>query len=612
MLKKMLKAANLKSEKELLKKYPNEIDFLREHGDKLFQFDEGGEACYDDKGNVIPCEQKYGSDAYSAMQPFYDTMFQAANKYANSETGMVSPFNSLRAKAKALVKHPEVLFMKRHDINDESADPYKTGQYTVDRLGNRTTTWWPNQWAEPRQERNTGGGWQNFKMKLRERGEERRGRRNRNSTGCWGANCTEAEMQDQAMYGGTFQEGGAPQEMMMQQGPPMEQQGAAPQEGGGQDQAMQQVVQFIMQALQQQMPQEQIIAQIIEMTGMGEEEAMQILQLVVEKMSGAEQAPQEGGMMPPQGPEQEMMQQGPPPPGMKMGGMYKKGGSYSGTYDAGTGGYYAQGGSYVPMYSEYAYGGNYPMYRGGGEPCPGEGQIRNEQGTCVCGPEYDTDPDTGQCIRKQTTNTTTAAPSENEEGPSMMPPTFGGQSSMPPSRGGFNAGFGLQGKNYNFDYGFGVGADMKSDVNHNVNFNIPKAFRMGVNSGDIGLTGRYVPGKSWSGNLNAGVPLSGAKGRTDLLRFTGGMGQNFTAPPSNGGMMTSGSKGTPLNYNAGVEYLGRMFGEKGPNVKLRASYNRENQYGGPTTRQYKKGGEYNMSEKEIQDLIKKGYKIQYL
>lgn len=612
----MLKAANLKSEKELLKKYPNEIDFLREHGDKLFQFDEGGEACYDDKGNVVPCEQSYGSDAYSAMQPFYNTVFGAANKYANPETGMVSPFNSARAQLKGLIKHPEVLFMKRHDINDESADPYHTGQYTVNKLGNREKVWWPNQWAEPRQERNTESGWQNFKLKLKERGEERRGRRNRSSQGCWGGNCTEAEMQDQAMYGGTFAEGGAPQEMMMQQGPPMEQQGAAPQqEGGGQDQAMQQVVQFIMEALQQQMPQEQIVAQIVEMTGMGEEEAMQILQLVVEKMSGGgEQAPQEGAMMPPQGPEQEMMQQGPPPgmrmggtPCYKCGGMYKNGGSYSGTYDAGTGGYYAYGGAYVPTYSEYAYGGNYPMYADGGEECPDPNMIRNEQGNCICKEGYGWDGEVEKCV---TVGGNAEGPKQGSTEGLSVPSMPGTPSSTP--RGGFNAGFGLQGKNYNFDYGFGVGADMKSDVNHNVNFNIPKAFRMGVNSGDINIGGRYVPGKSWSGTASAGVPLSGLKGRGDLLRFTGGMGQDFNTPSSNSGMMTNTSKGTPLNYNAGVEYLGKMFGEKGPNVKLRASYNKENKYGGDTTRQYKKGGEYDMSEKEIQDLIKKGYKIQYV
>jgi len=390
----------------------------------LSKFPDGGEPCTDEQGNVVDCEElrlkQLGSDAFTAMDPFYETLYGAANKYKNERTGMVSDFNSARATAKAFIKHPNVLFMKRHrlpsEITDMDHNPYGVQSYTTPITGG----WYPSQWAQPRRERNTGDGswWQehvknpfeNFKEKIK----TRRGIRRQNN--CYGANCTEAEMQDQARYGG--------------------------------------------------------------------------------------------------------------------------------------------------------------MYDMGGEPCPGEGQIRNEQGTCVCGPEYDTDPETGQCIKKQ------IGGEEGEEGEGTPPP---GMSAPPRSftpRGGFNAGFGLQGKNYNFDYGFNVGADMKSNVAHNLNFNIPKAFRTGVNSGDINLMGRYVPGRSWNGSLSAGVPLSGLKGRTDLLRFTGGMGQEFTTPSSNSGIMTSGSKNTPLNYNAGIEYLGNMFGEKGPKVKLRASYNKQNKYGG--------------------------------
>lgn len=172
------------------------------------------------------------------------------------------------------------------------------------------------------------------------------------------------------MYGGTFADGGAPQEMM-QQAPPMEQQGPPPGQGG--EQAMEQVVQFIIQAIQQQIPQEQIIAQLVQMTGMPEEQAMQLLQMVVEKMSGAggQQAPPEQMA---QGPQQQMMEQGPPQPSMKIGGKttpcykcggrYKNGGSYSGTYSNGV--YYRGGGTYIPDYAQYAYGG-VPTYKKGGE-----------------------------------------------------------------------------------------------------------------------------------------------------------------------------------------------------------------------------------------------------
>jgi hypothetical protein len=382
-------------------------------------FPDGGEPCYDGQGNVIPCEEKrfneLGSDAYSAMTPFYETLYGAANKYKNERTGMVSDLNSARATAKAFIKHPSVLFMKRHRIPSELTDMDKNPYGVQSYLTPITGGWYPSQWAEPRRERNTGEGWQNFKMKLKEKAEERRNRRNRGRYDCASGNCTEEEMQNQARYGG--------------------------------------------------------------------------------------------------------------------------------------------------------------MYAMGGEDCPDPNQIKNEQGNCVCKEGYSWDGETENCVK-------VSGNSQGEEGSSFTPPTSGGQPSMPPPRGGFNAGFGLQGNNYNFDYGFNVGADMKSNVAHNLNFNIPKAFRAGVNSGDINLMGKYVPGRSWNGSLSAGVPLSGLKGRTDLLRFTGGMGQDFNNAPSNGGMMTSGSKNTPLNYNAGVEYSGKMLGEKGPNIRLKASYNKQNKYGG--------------------------------
>ena len=169
-------------------------------------FDGGGEPCTDGKGNIVPCDEQklksLGADAYTRMQPFYNTVFEAAHKYENPETGMVSPFNSFRAAAKGFIKHPEVLFMKRHQIKDETADPYHVGQYTVDQRGGREHTWWPNEWAEPKKERNTGGGWwQRMKMKHEENKAERQGRRHRGSTNCWGANCYENNMQMSA-YGG--------------------------------------------------------------------------------------------------------------------------------------------------------------------------------------------------------------------------------------------------------------------------------------------------------------------------------------------------------------------------------------------------------------------------
>jgi hypothetical protein len=226
----------------------------------------------------------------------------------------------------------------------------------------------PNEWAEPRKERNTGGGWENFKMRLRERREERRGRRNRNSTGCWGANCTEAEMQDQAMYGGSYAQGGytgtwngnqgfdvggaylpdyassayglpqyemcapiyadggmSPEEAMM-----MQQQQGAGMEGGGGDQ-QQQIVQAIMQMLQQGMDPNQIIQQLGE-AGVPPQMAQQMVVAVVQQVQGGGGAAGgQGGMgggqpngvqqqAAPASPEQGMEGM-PMPGGMARGGM---------------------------------------------------------------------------------------------------------------------------------------------------------------------------------------------------------------------------------------------------------------------------------------------------
>ena len=179
-------------------------------------FPDGGEPCYDAQGNVIPCEDKrlseLGSDAYTRMQPVYDTVFEAANKYKNPETGMVSPFNSLRAQLKGMVKHPEFLFMKKYDLPNQEADPYHTGKYTVDRPGNSTMTWWPDKYAQPRRERtgNDGSWWQeHVKNPYQNWNDQRKINRGiRRQGSCASGNCTEQEMQDQAMYGGMYEDGG--------------------------------------------------------------------------------------------------------------------------------------------------------------------------------------------------------------------------------------------------------------------------------------------------------------------------------------------------------------------------------------------------------------------
>jgi hypothetical protein len=170
----------------------------------------GGELCRDDKGNVVPCDEQrlseLGSDAYTAMAPFYETLYGAANKYKNERTGKVSDLNSARATAKAFLKHPNVVFMKRHSIPSELTDmehnPYAVQSYTTPIHGG----WYPTQWAEPREEReNSFGDWwkENIKYPYEEWNNRRKTRKGIRRQGrCFGANCTEDEMQDQAEYGG--------------------------------------------------------------------------------------------------------------------------------------------------------------------------------------------------------------------------------------------------------------------------------------------------------------------------------------------------------------------------------------------------------------------------
>lgn len=171
------------------------------------------------------------------------------------------------------------------------------------------------------------------------------------------------------MYGGSYADGGmAPDQQGMQQGPPPgAEQGQPQQGGGGQEEQVQQIVQFIGQALQQGMKPEEILQKLVE-AGLPQDQAQQLIQAVMQQMQGG--APQEGGM-PPQGPQEEMMEgpqgQEAPPQEMMEGqapmGMY--GGSYgyggathnNSTYSAGMS--YANGGPFIPEYGDIAWNVDY-------------------------------------------------------------------------------------------------------------------------------------------------------------------------------------------------------------------------------------------------------------
>jgi transcriptional regulator CtsR len=198
----------------------------------------------------------------------------------------------------------------------------------------------------------------------------------------------EAEMLKEAAMGGSYyyaDGGGMPPQGGMQQGPPPGAEQGQPQGGGGADEQMQQIVQFIGQALQQGMSPEEIIQKLVE-AGLPQDQAQQLVEAVMQQMQGGGGqggAPQEGGM-PPQGPPEEMMQgQEAPPQEMMEGqapmGMY--GGSYgyggmapdgralvnsygyggptrnNSTYSAGMS--YANGGPFIPQYGDIAWNVDY-------------------------------------------------------------------------------------------------------------------------------------------------------------------------------------------------------------------------------------------------------------
>ena len=176
----------------------------------------------------------------------------------------------------------------------------------------------------------------------------------------------EAEMLKHAAMGGSYyyaDGGGMPPQGGMQQGAPEQGQ---PQGGGG-DEQMQQIVQFIGQALQQGMQPEEIVQKLVE-AGLPQDQAMQLVQAVMQQMQGGggqggapQQGPQEEMMEGSQGqeaPPQEMAE-GQPPMGM-YGGGYARGGMYASggdTYYQGMS--YANGGPFIPQYGDIAWNVDY-------------------------------------------------------------------------------------------------------------------------------------------------------------------------------------------------------------------------------------------------------------
>lgn len=139
-------------------------------------------------------------------------------------------------------------------------------------------------------------------------------------------------------YGGYYQEGG---EQM------------APQGGGSQQE---QVIQFIVQALQQGAQPEQIVAELAK-AGIPEEQGMQLVTAVVQRIQEMQQGAGAAGQMGQEQAQQQFEQASMQPPEYEQEPqpMMKKGGSYSGTYYQGN--YFKGGGSM----KKYKKGGEYDM-----------------------------------------------------------------------------------------------------------------------------------------------------------------------------------------------------------------------------------------------------------
>jgi len=510
-----------------------------------------------------------------------------------------------------------------------------------------------------------------------------------------------------------YEDGG---EMMMA-GPEQQGGGMPPQEQGmpgEQDVAAQQeqIIQFIMQLLQQNIPPPEIIQQLVQ-AGLPEEQAAQLVNAVMQQVQAQMQGPSPEEQMMMQGEQQvpaEQMAQEPPTdqPMMRRGGKYKKGGStYSGTYSGGV--YYAGGGpAFIPDYGMMAMGGSYdnPGFRA----LPSEVQNKimsasramyggsfDEGGsTDICPEGYAWDGELEKCVKLPSDfkpNNQTDDEGVGEIVPPGTPSPQVGEGSR------LSAGFGLANKGYNFNYDFGINPKTKKDITHNVTLGLPNLFKKDKG---LTLTGEYAPRRSWNlGIQSPNIPLFGGK-----LNLNARAGKTYAQVPELRAPQ-SVVPNTPsrMSYNAGLDYS-KKIGKTGPTATVRVGYTQ--QYGGLTKfvgggefggamdqqdqmgeqeammqqlmmqigqalqqgaqpeeiipqlvqmgmseqeamqfiqmtaqqmgagggqgavmpmevgmyggsyakggmlKQYKKGGEYDLNESEIQDLVNKGYKIQYV
>jgi len=195
--------------------------------------------------------------------------------------------------------------------------------------------------------------------------------------------------------------------------------------------------------------------------------------------------------------------------------------------------------------NQYKSGGTTPKYKtGGGGPCPDGFEYSEEDDDCI---------PIGQSNNNQ---------GFYNQGYNQ------GYNQIQNRR--FNSSIGFSNPGYDFNYDFSLNPITKKNMSHSASLSFPNLFKVGHNSANFSLSGNYSPEREWRSNFNAGFPISRNPNKKDKITLTGGLGKNF---------MYNDPKSSP-NYNAGVEYVGKMFGEKGPNVRINAEYSKFKMGGG--------------------------------
>ena len=218
------------------------------------------------------------------------------------------------------------------------------------------------------------------------------------------------------------------------------------------------------------------------------------------------------------------------------------------------------GGNQLPEQPQMGFGGLYKYKTGGEEPCPGN-QIRNEQGTCVCGPGFTTDEMTGECFpigagnqNNQTTNNYN----------SQMPPNYGNYGQSKPIGFGFNIDDGSN-NGKSFDIGAGYKGMLENGKLANSSYNLSLAFpRLFGRDKGIAITGDYGAGNL---NIGANTQFPFLKG---TLGIRGGYSQDFNNnDDEDKGIMYSSPSNNKGNVDVGLDWRGRI-GKT--NVKISGNY----------------------------------------